>query len=73
MSTKEPRIDDSGNSEPTESIQTAKDTKTGRFIVRKEYSGERAKNVAGQVLLVPGKNQKAGEFSHRYSFPCTES
>lgn len=73
MSTKEPRIDDSGNSDPTESSQTVKDTKTGRFIVRKEYSGERAKNVAGQVLLVPRKNHKARELSHRHSFPCTES
>lgn len=49
-----------------------KNTKTRKFTARIERSGEKAKNVGGQVLLLPGKNQEAGVFSHRYSFLHTE-
>lgn len=30
--------------------------------VKKDCSGEKAKHVAGQIFLVPGKNQKDGVF-----------
>lgn len=35
---------------------------TQRFTVKKDCSGQKAKHVAGQIFLVPGKNQKDGVF-----------
>lgn len=53
--TEGPGTDALGNSQP---IQTANwDT------IKEERSGEKAKDVAGHILLVPGKNQKVGVFS----------